>query len=876
MNTAWQQGGSHPDQPRAHRRSWLAVCCLALWAAALPAMAQTLSPQMVEQFRNLPKSQQESLARQYGVDVDSVLSQLGNGGSATSPTLGQPIEELVPSKPATDKAVAPQRPSDPDGKTERYGRALFDQEVSTFAPTDDAPVPGTYRLGVGDQLMVQLFGTENAEYQLQIGRNGEVNFPKLGTITLSGLTFEDARELIQTRVQQQLIGVESVVSMGRLRAIGIFMAGEVSVPGAFSVSALTTITQALFQAGGVTDIGTLRNIQVKRSGVTVATFDTYDLLLRGDASKDIRLQAGDVVFVPPFDGLVEVQGEVKRPMLYELAGSETMADVLRMAGGLTREAYAAAAILRRQSATGGLVDAITLDLGKPATLARKAVPGDVLLVKESGDALANSVELRGAVYRPGNYGWREGLRVSDLLGDVARDTLPFVDLEYALIVRIINARQDIDILQFQPGQAISESGSAADPLLQARDQVLIFSLPELADIAGDVDRGYQQISTDSEDLLPAGDREESEESSRPGVLESSREVLLQPVVRKLRAQARDMEPVSLVSVSGAVKAPGTYPLVNSTTVAQLVRAAGGLKDSAFLGFAELRTLTEMDGGNIQARYREIDLVTALVEASSPGLKSRDHLTVREIPDWSPTDSINISGEVVFPGEYLIQPGETLSDVIARAGGIASEGFLEGAVFTREIVAEQETARAREFAESIQRSVASSLLTQEQNTTSLAEVQEITDQLRNFEGKGRMLIDLPVALAGDTTADINVTDGDALHIPRRTSTVTVIGEVRRQGTHNLKRNLSLQDYLSLSAGLTNRADSQEIYIVKANGEVRNPQRQLWRFASQGTALEAGDTIVVPVDSTYKESLAVWRDVTQIIYQGLVSIAAVARL
>jgi len=864
MNRAQQQGGSHPHQPRAHRRSWLAVCGLALWAAALPAMAQTISPQMVEQFRNLPKSQQESLARQYGVDVNSVLSQLNNGGSAVSPALGQPIQELVPSQPATDKAVAPQRPDIPDGPPERYGRALFDQKVSTFAPTDDAPVPGTYRLGVGDQLMVQLFGTENAEYQLQIGRNGEVNFPKLGTITLSGLTFEDARELIQTRVQQQLIGVESVVSMGRLRAIGIFMAGEVAVPGAFSVSALTTITQALFQAGGVTDIGTLRNIQVKRSGVTVATFDTYDLLLRGDASKDTRLQAGDVVFVPPFDGLVEVQGEVKRPMLYELAGNETMADVLRMAGGLTREAYAAAAILRRQSATGGLVDAITVDLSNPGTLARMAAPGDVLLVKESGDALANSVELRGAVYRPGNYGWREGLRVSDLLGDVARDTLPFVDLEYALIVRIIKARQDIEILQFRPGQAISESGSAADPLLQARDQVLIFSLPELASIAGDVEAELRLTSADEDDV------------SSVRVQRSSREVLLQPVVRKLRAQARDMEPVSLVSVSGAVKAPGTYPLVGSTTVAQLVRAAGGLKDSAFLGFAELRTLAEMAGGNIQARYLEIDLVTALVEASSPGLKSRDHLTVREIPDWSPTDSINISGEVLFPGEYLIHPGETLSDVIARAGGITSQGFLEGAVFTRQIVAEQETARAREFAESIQRSVASSLLTQEQNTVSLAEVEEITNQLRNFEGKGRMLIDLPVALAGDITADINVTDGDALHIPRRTSTVTVIGEVRRQGTHNLQRNLSLQDYVSLSAGLTNRADSKEIYIVKANGEVRNPQRQLWRFASHGTALEPGDTIVVPVDSTYKESLAVWRDVTQIIYQGLVSIAAVARL
>ena len=176
------------------------------------------------------------------------------------------------------------------------------RDVSTFAPTDDAPVPESYRLGVGDQIVVQLFGKENDQLNLQIGRSGDISFPKLGSITLSGLTFEDARDLIKTRVEQQLIGVDAVVSMGRLRAINVFMAGEVAVPGAYSVSALTTVTQALFQAGGVTDIGSLRNIQVRRAGSVVATFDTYDLLMKGDVSDDIRLQSGDVVYVPTLHG----------------------------------------------------------------------------------------------------------------------------------------------------------------------------------------------------------------------------------------------------------------------------------------------------------------------------------------------------------------------------------------------------------------------------------------------------------------------------------------------------------------------------------------------------------------------------------------------
>ena len=184
--------------------------------------------------------------------------------------------------------------------------------------------------------MVQLFGKENGEYALVVGRDGNVNFPKLGGITLAGLTFEDAQKLIETRVSQQLIGVDSAVTLGRLRAINVFMSGEVSVPGAYSVSALTTISQALFQAGGVNAIGSLRDIQVRRGGEVVSRFDVYDLLMRGDVSDDIRLQSGDVIFVPTVTSVVEVRGEVRRPMAYELIGDESVSDLIAMSAASLR------------------------------------------------------------------------------------------------------------------------------------------------------------------------------------------------------------------------------------------------------------------------------------------------------------------------------------------------------------------------------------------------------------------------------------------------------------------------------------------------------------------------------------------------------------
>ena len=532
----------------------------------------------------------------------------------------------------------------------RYGRTLFSRDVSTFAPTDDAPVPESYRLGVGDQLVVQLFGKENDQLNLQIGRSGDISFPKLGSITLSGLTFEDARDLIKTRVEQQLIGVDAVVSMGRLRAINVFMAGEVAVPGAYSVSALTTVTQALFQAGGVTDIGSLRSIQVRRAGSVVATFDTYDLLMKGDVSDDIRLQSGDVVFVPPYTGVIDVEGELKRPMVYELVGGETLGDVLAMAGSFTRDAYPGLSILTRQSDALGLPQASTIDLSDKNQLSLAAQDGDTLVVPKVGDLVANSVVLRGAVTRPGSYGWLSGMRVSDLVSDARRDLARDADLGLGMIVRQKNALLDIEVISFDLAAVIASPNSDSDPVLKEFDEVLVFSL-----VTADL--------TDAD-------------------ADASRQALLGPVIEKLSSQARQGEPVQTVSVSGAVRAPGTYPLIAGATVETLINAAGGLNDSAFLEAAELRRLTERSDGQVAASYRDVNVAKGR-SGNTIILQSRDHLTVRDIPDWSPTDSIVVEGEVKFPGEYRIRKGETLSDVIERAGGFTDNASPESAVFTRE-------------------------------------------------------------------------------------------------------------------------------------------------------------------------------------------------
>lgn len=830
-----------------------------IFLLSLTAQGQGLPPGvtqgMVEQLKSMSPEEQQALADQYGISLPSNVLPSPDLASARVPTdssglassVLESFEAMGMAQDEVDAAGADEAEEMEEDAVKRYGQALFTRDVSTFAPTDDAPVPQSYRLGVGDQLTVQLFGKENSQLKMQIDRSGDISFPKLGSITLAGLTFEDARDLIKTRVKQQLIGVDAVVSMGGLRAINVFMAGEVAVPGAFSVSALTTVTQALFQAGGVTDIGSLRNVQVKRAGAVVAIFDTYDLLMKGDLSDDIRLQSGDVVFVPPYEGVIQVEGELKRPMLYELVGGETLKDVLAMAGSFTRDAYPELSVLTRRSNEYGLPQASTIDLSNESLLLSAVHNGDTLVVPKAASLVANSVMMQGAVTRPGNYGWYPGLRLSNLVSDVRRDLVPGADLGLGMIIRQKNTLLDIEVIAFDLAAVIGGPGTDHDPLLKEFDEVLVFSLPT-SDPDGD------DVGVDAD---------------------TSRQVLLAPVIERLSSQVQDDEPVQIVSVSGAVRVPGTYPLFAGATVELLIKAAGGANMSAFLDAAELRRLTERVNGEVVADFRDIN-VARDGGGNKIELKSRDHLTVRDTPDWAPVDAIVVEGEVKFPGEYRIGKGETLSSVVARAGGFTDKANPDAAVFTRNSVAALEKERAAQFAREIQSSFATRLLTEETSTRGISEISQIVLSLQAVEGAGRLLINLPAAISGDLEADLEVENGDSLLVPGFNNTVSVVGEVKRQATHSFQGELTLEDYIDLSAGLTQRADDGGIYIVKANGSVVTLRRSLWRFTGDKRSLDPGDTIVVPINTQYKESLASWREITQILYQSMVTIAAVMRL
>jgi polysaccharide export outer membrane protein len=716
-----------------------------------------------------------------------------------------------------------------------FGYDLFAGQPSTFAPATDVPVPAEYVIGPGDTLQIQLIGNSRGRYALVVGRDGQINFPEIGPIPVAGQRFEQLRENLEARVREQLIGTQVYVTMGELRSIRVFVLGDSEFPGSYTVSGLSTITNALFVSGGVKKIGSLRNIQLKRGGRTVVTLDLYDLLLRGDTSADVRLQPGDVIFIPPIGATAGLAGEVRRPAIYELKGETTAEELVRLGGGLLPGADPTVATLDRVSPDR---QRVTIDVNLNSPSGRKLVlrSGDTLRVPAIRPTREEAVVLTGHVHRPGDYQYRPGMRLTDLLPSL--DELePNADHRYILVRRELPDRR-VRVFSADLERALSQPDSAANFELAARDTIYVF------------------------------DRE------------SGRDRIIEPLMRELRMQAHIDEPTQEVSVAGKIRIPGKYPLEPGMRISDLLRAGGSLDEAAYGGQAELTRYEIGSNGARQAELIEVDLRAILQgdPAADLALRPFDYLVIKEVPLWAAQEEVEIRGEVKYPGRYPIHRGETLRSVMARAGGLTDLAFQEGAIFTREELKERERKQLATLAKRMESDLAQMSLMAAQETgrdagQALAVGQSLLASLREAKPVGRLVIDLKRAMAAKpgSEQDIVLKDGDQLLVPRVSQEVTVIGEVQSATSHLYNKSFTRDDYIAMSGGLTPRADEDHIYVVRADGSVVTRSGNAW--FSGGVAIRPGDTIVVPLDTERMRPLPFWIAVTTIIYNLSIAAAAV---
>ncbi|MDP9065177.1 MAG: SLBB domain-containing protein [Pseudomonadota bacterium] len=727
-----------------------------------------------------------------------------------------------------------------------FGYDLFEGVPSTFAAVSDVQVPVDYVVGPGDRMNIQLYGNEPASYVLTVGRDGRINFPKLGPLMVSGMSFDRARAIIEERVQQQLIGSRVSVTMSDLRSIRVFVLGEAEKPGSYTVSGLSTMTNALFVSGGVKKIGSLRKIELKRNGRTVTVLDLYDLLLHGNTSRDQQLMPGDVIFIPPIGDTVSVYGAVRRPAIYELKGEKNVEQVVEMAGGMVPDADGKLVQLERIKPSR-LREMVNIDLTSTAGRSARVESGDKVRVPAIRPTLENSVVLSGYVFRPGSFEYRPGLRLSDILPSFD-ELRPSADRRYIMIRREVPPEEKVEVISANLERALAARGKVDDLELHPRDRIIVFDLS------------------------------------------ASRERVVAPVIRDLELQASPDHPAQVVSIDGKVKAPGRYPLEPAMRVSDLIRAGGSMDDSAYGGEAELSRYEIVNGQARQTSLIPIDLAAIRQgnAAADVQLRPYDVLVIKVTPQWEEPGNIELLGEVRFPGKYPIHRGETLSSVLHRAGGLTDLAFDEGTVFTREELKKREKEQIENLANRMQsdlaalslEAVASSAASNSANgaagaTQGLAVGQALLEQLRDTRPVGRLVINVDRVMKGRVGGpeDVLLRDGDKLLVPKKTQEITILGEVQSPTSHVYRPGLSRDDYIARSGGITQKADRRRIYVVRANGDVVTGGRTGWFRRSQFVDIRPGDTIVVPLDAERVRALPLWQAVTTIIYNLAVALLAV---
>jgi polysaccharide export outer membrane protein len=904
------------------------------------AQSTTPSPQQIELFQSLSEEERRQLLQRSGGGGSAPQQVIEDIAVVAPRAVEESVQNDIPAGDVQQRLGESQQSQENTRDLQPFGYELFAGTPTTFAPATNIPVPSTYIVGPGDTVIIQLYGQQNITYQLVVTREGQLMFPQIGPVNVSGQSFEDVRSQLQGIVANQLIGQSASITMGPLRSISVFVLGEASRPGSYTVSSLSTMTNALFVSGGVTTVGSLRRIRLMRAGQQITELDLYDLLLRGDTSGDARLLPGDVIFVPPVGRTVGIAGEVRRPAIYEIKDETAVAEVLSLSGGLKPTAFPSASRLERINEQGErtLIDVDLTDTENSPTLA----DGDLLQIDSVLDQLESVVLLEGHVKRPGGFEWREGIRVSDFLPSVEL-LLPDPDLQMALIAREVQPTRRIELVPVSLGEAINNPGSSADVLLQPRDQLHTFGAsqdrrPQLEAL---LDRLNDQASFDSPPLsvtvtgnvrypgqypLVGGmtlggairfagglltdsdvdnvllerridqrgsvaveryalDGQTLSSRARVSLREldkvivfgatQAREELLSDTLEKLRLQAAQDRPTEIVGITGRVRFPGDYPLIQGATAGDAIALAGGLSESADPGRAEVTSFEAESSAGLEAAHTDIDLAISGVRGRDYRLEPFDQLVVRQIPNWVERERVVIGGEVASPGTYSITKRETLSSLIMRAGGLTEFADPAAAIFLREELAKNEQLALEDYREQLEQELANAAL--QEDGASAAEAQALLDSLDDVTPTGRLVIDLPrlLSLRGGASADVSLRSGDEILIPRAREEVTVTGEVRQPTSHLFDADLSVADYIASSGAFNQDADRRGVYVIRSSGEVVPFGGARW-FFQQRSRVQPGDTIVVPRDIYRADQLQLWTSVSQILFNISTTLLAIERV
>jgi polysaccharide biosynthesis/export protein len=794
---------------------------------------------------------------------------------------------------------------------ERFGLNVFRRgEANPAYLPMDLPVGPNYVVGPGDSLAIDLWGGVSQRLLRTVDREGRVALPEAGPILVSGRTLGEVQQDVQRVLRTQFRDVSADVSLQRLRTVRVYVVGDVSSPGAYDVSSLSTPLNALFAAGGVTPQGSLRQLQHYRGKQIIQEVDAYDLLLHGIRGDLERLENGDSLLVPPLGPTVKVDGMVRRPALYELHSEKTLVDVLDLAGGILPAAALRHIEVQRLMAHEKRT-MLSVEIGEAsdpeairAQLRGFAVQdGDEIHIFPIAPYNSASIYLEGHVLRPGRYSYKPEMKLTDVVTSYS-DLLPEPSVRYAEIIRLHTPDYHPVVETFDLEAALEHPETA--PKLEPLDTVRIFGRydfepdPEVL-ITGEVrapgryrtsgqqhlrDAIYQAGGATPDAWLDSAQlfRRQPDGTTRVFSInlrdalagDPLNNVLVQPRDRiLLHRQPEQVSPAS-VYVRGDVARPGRYPLAANMRVSDLVRSAGGLLRSANPDSGDLThyAISNSSGERVEAGHQDVSLAAALAgnEDQNLPLHDGDVLTVPQQSGWNDIGAVvTLRGEVRKPGVYGIRPGDRLSSLLKRAGGLLPTAYPRAAVFERNEVRElqqknrQELIQRLEQESTVVKTSASTTGTDEAalQQAAIQQRQRVLDGLRKAPVSGRLVIHLRPErkdFAGSPD-DIELRAGDSLTIPKQPGAVLVTGQVYDANALTYTPGRNAGWYLSRAGGATQLANKRAIFIVRADGSVTSGKEgDLWSGGVLSATMGPGDTIVVPEKAVLGSNT--WKNVVAI--------------
>lgn len=651
---------------------------------------------------------------------------------------------------------------------EIYGHKIFNTQALSFEPSENLATPQNYRLGPGDEVIIDIWGTSEDHLREMISPEGSIMIAQIGPVYLNGMTISDANKQIKNAFSRKYAGMSEAetdvqVTLGQVRTIQVDILGEVATPGTFRMSPFSSVFHALYLSGGINDIGSLRNIQVLRNNKKVAGVDIYEYLFNGKTNGNIRLQEGDVIIVPPYEQLVSIDGNVKRPMYYEIKPDETIKTILDYAGGFTGDAYSGMVRLERQSGTEN--ELYNIERGEFGSYRLK--DGDMITVGTILDRYANRVELKGAVYRPGMFAIGRDIRtVSDLI----RKADGLTDNAYDDRALLYREGPDMQLQIIALDLKNIMAGISPDVELKRNDIIEISSI---------------------DDLIDRGD----------------------------------------ITIAGQVTNPGTYPYAENMTVEDIILQAGGLLEGASTARVDVSRRI-VDPTSVTATQQlshvysvSIDGGFAVGKGEHFVLKPYDRVVVRKSPGYGAQTTVEINGEVLFDGEYVLQRrNERVSELVKRAGGVIEGAYIKGASLSRKLTEAEYIARK----ETLRLAMANNQAGQA-DSLALSKI-EVSDTYN-------VGIDLQKALNNPgSTYDLVMQPGDVLYVPQEQSTVKITGDVMFPNAVVYEPGKKLSYYIDQAGGYGQQAKKGKAFIVYLNGTVAK--------AKKNTPIEPGCQIIVP--------------------------------